>query len=121
MHAFTLYIHVQILYHHHQGADSPLQPYIQSLPGAYPGIPGPQVAMLYPEPQLQELQYAPLIADAGSQIYWWRQYSRDVLAVLPGSADDPFGGKLVTEEQLGGWLWHCQWSKQGSISACMVG
>jgi hypothetical protein len=57
--------------------------------------------MLYPEPQLQELQYNPLIADAGSQAYWLKQYSREVLAVLPGTADDAFGGQLVTQEQLG--------------------
>jgi hypothetical protein len=57
--------------------------------------------MLYPEPQLQELQCNPLIADAGSQAYWWKQYSSEVLAQLPGTADDPFGGHLVTQEQLG--------------------
>jgi hypothetical protein len=57
--------------------------------------------MLYPEPQPQELQYNPLIADAGSQAYWWKQYSSEVLTKLPGTADDPFGGQMVTQEQLG--------------------
>ncbi len=57
--------------------------------------------MLYPEPQLQQLQYGPLIADAGGQIHWWKTYSQDVLSKLPGTADDPFCGQLVTQQQLG--------------------
>jgi hypothetical protein len=63
--------------------------------------------MLYPKPQLQELQYNLLIGDASSQAYWWKQYSREVLAVLPGSADDAFGGQRVTQEQLGEKVQQC--------------
>lgn len=102
--AVHMHLHLlimQILYHYCQGPASPLHAYIQTLPGVQQGIPKPQIAMLYLKPQLQELQYNPLIGDAASQAYWWRQYSKEVLAALPGSADDPFGGQLVTQEQLG--------------------
>lgn len=92
---------LQILYHLKQGQSSPLYLYLQTLPGIYPDIPGPQIAMLYPETQLQELQYGPLIADAGGQIHWWKTYSRDVILNLPGTADDPFGGQIVTQDELG--------------------
>lgn len=57
--------------------------------------------MLYPEAQLQELQYGPLIADAGGQIHWWKSYSQEVLSKVPGTADDAFGGRVVSQEQLG--------------------
>ncbi|WIA29831.1 hypothetical protein OEZ86_012302 [Tetradesmus obliquus] len=99
--AWQFKVALEILYHYCQGPASPLHAYIQTLPGVQQGIPKPQIAMLYPKPQLQELQYNPLIGDAASQAYWWRQYSKEVLAALPGSADDPFGGQLVTQEQLG--------------------
>lgn len=57
--------------------------------------------MLYPADELQELQYGPLISDAGGQIHWWKTYSQDILSKLPGTADDPFGGQIVSQEQLG--------------------
>lgn len=57
--------------------------------------------MLFNDQELQELQYAPLMSDAASQAYWMRQFSSQVLQLLPGSSGDPFGGQLVTEEMLG--------------------
>jgi len=60
------------------------------LPGALPFAPAQQsslpcravpcfnlqVAMLFPEEDLQQLQYQPLINDAASQAYWWKKYSK---------------------------------------------
>lgn len=91
----------QLLYHRCLGAASPLAPYLATLPGVARGIPTPQVAMLWPPAELQQLQHVPLQEDAGGQAYWWQAYSRDVLAQLPGSPDDAFGGQAVGQERLG--------------------
>eukprot|EP00775_Hariotina_reticulata_P010558 gene10558-10718_t len=100
--AWQFKVALEVLYHYFEGPSSPLAAYIRSLPGVCPGVPGPQVAMLFPEQDLQELQYQPLINDAGSQAYWWKQYSSEVLGKLEGSCEEgAFGGRHVTAEQLG--------------------
>jgi hypothetical protein len=98
-----------VLYHACD-ASSPLAAYIATLPGQLPGTSTPQVAMLWPQQDLQQLQYGPLIGDAASQAFWLQDYSSrvlgqpDISSSSSGSAADvaaAFGGTAVTQERLG--------------------
>lgn len=90
-----------LVWHRLRGAASPLAGYISQLPGVAPGIATPEVAMLLAERKLKEAQHSRLVADARGQARWLRKFCDDVLAPLPGTLADAFGGVRVTEELMG--------------------
>lgn len=89
----------QLLAQRLAGPDSVFAPYVSALPIGVAGVP-----MFFPRPALDALEYPPVVEQVKRRGRWLSRFSQDVLAKLPGTADDPFGGVTVDINSLGASL-----------------
>jgi len=87
---------LQLLAHRLQGDASPFEPYIANLPQGFPGLP-----MFFPPDAVQALSYPPVTEQVKRRCRWLLNFSKDVLAPLPGTQADPFEGVAIDANALG--------------------
>jgi len=98
-----------LLHHLSRGADSPLQPHIQSMPGLAPGVGVPCVGMLLHDDLIPELQSPSLQQDVQNHKYWWDYFTSKEL----GSSEQVFNGMKVDRDLFG-------WAVSVVISRCFA-
>ncbi|KAG2438459.1 hypothetical protein HYH02_010913 [Chlamydomonas schloesseri] len=87
---------LQLIAQRLQGGESQFASYIAELPKGFPGIP-----MFFPRTALDMIDYPPCSQQVKKRCKWLYEFSTDVLAKLPGSPEDPFGGVAVDINALG--------------------
>lgn len=81
---------LQLLSHRLKGSDTPFLPYIANLPQGFPGLP-----MFFPPDAIRALSYPPVVEQVKRRCRWLIGFSKDVLASIRGTSEDPFGGADV--------------------------
>ncbi|EFJ43131.1 hypothetical protein VOLCADRAFT_106928 [Volvox carteri f. nagariensis] len=96
---------LQLLSQRLRGADSLFAAYISNLPRGIPGIP-----MFFSKRALDLIDYPPVTQQVQKRCRWLHTFSQQVMAKLPGSPEDPFGGVTVDINALG-WALACVTSR----------
>lgn len=92
---------LQLLYQRLRGPDSNFATYIANLPKGITGIP-----IFFDKRAIDLIDYPPVTQQVQKRCRWLSSFSQEVLANLPGSAADPFGGVMIDINALG-WALAC--------------
>eukprot|EP00201_Polytomella_parva_P005787 CAMPEP_0175080622 /NCGR_PEP_ID=MMETSP0052_2-20121109/25621_1 /TAXON_ID=51329 ORGANISM="Polytomella parva, Strain SAG 63-3" /NCGR_SAMPLE_ID=MMETSP0052_2 /ASSEMBLY_ACC=CAM_ASM_000194 /LENGTH=563 /DNA_ID=CAMNT_0016351365 /DNA_START=76 /DNA_END=1768 /DNA_ORIENTATION=+ len=90
---------LKLLNQRSMGSESRYDTYIKNLPATFPGIP-----TFFGKDAIDAIDYPPVVRQIQKRGSWMFKFSRDVLARLPGTSLDVFGGTLVDINALG---WAC--------------
>ncbi|GLI58700.1 hypothetical protein VaNZ11_000451, partial [Volvox africanus] len=92
---------LQLVFHRLRGSDSKFATYISNLPRGVPGVP-----MFFSKRALDLIDYPPVTQQVQKRCRWLLSFSQQVLAKLPGTPEDPYGGVMVDINALG-WALAC--------------
>ncbi|GIL70677.1 hypothetical protein Vretimale_3773 [Volvox reticuliferus] len=92
---------LQLIYQRLRGPNSQFATYITNLPRGVPGVP-----MFFSKRALDLIDYPPVSQQVQKRCRWLFTFSQQVLAKLPGTPGDPFGGVTVDINAMG-WALAC--------------
>lgn len=78
------------------GKHSAFTAYISHLPPSFPGIP-----LFFNREAVEAIDYPPVGGQVAKRGKWLSQFSKQVLAPLRGTVDDPYDGVLIDMNALG--------------------